>query len=225
MRWITIKGNHILIDDDAPLKNEKKKEEGLKSVSETRARKITNKTAFLRDKLEKQSDEWFDALENQEKHLVRKYTANSLDDENTKYNSKFFRIINRTLDGENVKCFFSKETILGFAETISNAIRKFAIKENIVCYRAMGENEFKSYIPGETIKINRFLSTTINSKKLMNREYKAAIRVPAGAKGAYLGKKASRMPHQQELLLDKGTRFIVISKKGNELVLGVIKDD
>ncbi len=107
------------------------------------------------------------------------------------------------------------------ADNISNAIGKNRLEHDIICYRNLDIDLYSDYNVGDIFKINQFYSTSVIQSAALDKEYKVIIYVPKNSRGAYI-EKISKYPKQREFLIDKGSKYKVLSKKDNEIVLEVI---
>ena len=164
--------------------------------------------------LRKESDEWIKKLTDKEKHAIKKYTYNSGD----KKPNRFFERLNAMLRGD----ISSDEKLQEYADTISSAIRKNKIAQDIIVYRNLDVDLYSDFKVNDVFEEEQFISTSVIQTAALSKKYKLIIYVPKGSNGAYI-EKLSKYPKQRELLLDMKTKFIVLSKKDNVIELKVIK--
>ena len=108
-----------------------------------------------------------------------------------------------------------------YAETISAALKKSKLKHDVICYRNMDTNPCVDLEVGDIFKEKQFISTSVVESAALNKPYKIVIYVPEGSRGAYI-ETISKYPKQRELLLDKGCKYRVLSKKKDMIELEVI---
>lgn len=163
--------------------------------------------------LRKESEVWIDNLTKEEKAAIRKYTYNSGD----KSPNRFFERLNAMLRGADQP----NDNLIKYADTISGAIKKNKIKQDVICYRNLDINPYTDYSIGDIFREPQFTSTSVISGKALDKKFKITLYVPKGSPGAYI-EKISRFPQQRELLLDKNCLFRVISKGNDSIELEVI---
>ena len=89
------------------------------------------------------------------KKAIRKYSYNSYENGPT----AFFKRLNALLRGE-----YNKEDsvlLTKYAETISGAMQKHSLQNDIICYRGVDIDMTAGLEIGTVFKINQFLSTTV----------------------------------------------------------------
>ncbi|PPK79859.1 ADP-ribosyltransferase exoenzyme [Lacrimispora xylanisolvens] len=163
--------------------------------------------------LRKESEVWIDNLTKEEKAAIRKYTYNSGD----KSPNRFFERLNAMLRGADQP----NDNLIKYADTISGAIKKNKIKQDLICFRNLDINPYTDYSIGDIFREPQFTSTSVVSGKALDKKFKITLYVPKGSPGAYI-EKISRFPQQRELLLDKNCLFRVISKGNDSIELEVI---
>ena len=163
--------------------------------------------------LRRESETWVDSLTTEEKAAIQKYTYNSGD----KSPNRFFERLNAMLRGADQP----NDNLLKYADTISSAIKKSRIKQDVICFRNLDINPYTDYSIGDIFREPQFTSTSVVSGKALDKKFKITLYVPKGSPGAYI-EKISRFPQQRELLLDKNCLFRVISKGSNSIELEVI---
>ena len=176
-------------------------------------------TADERDLIDNISKEyilWEKHLSKKEKHLIRKYTFNSHDDNKP---NRFFERLNRALRGNYTGA--DKEKLLVYGKIISNAICRHPISRQIICYRGIDDDLMKDVVVGTTFRFDQFISTSVIEKGALKKKFKYVIVVPEGTKGAYI-ENISAFKGQYEFLLDYSCEFKVISKIGRVVYLEVV---
>lgn len=165
------------------------------------------------DVLRKESVSWIESLSGKEKHAIEKYTYNSGD----RKPERFYERLNAMLRGDMPK----DEKLQEYADTISTAIKKNVLKQDVIAYRGMDID------PSNNIPINglyrgkQFFSTSVIENRSFDSKYKIIIYVKKGSNAAYI-EKLSRYKKQRELLLDKDCIYRVVSRKENVIELEVI---
>lgn len=163
--------------------------------------------------LRKESDVWINTLTNDERRAIRKYTYNSGD----KAPNRFFERLNAMLRGDLPE----DKKLRGYADTISGALKKNRLKNDVICYRRVNANPIEGYEHGDVIHLDQFISTSIIPKGVLKGEYEITIYAPKGTRGAYI-ERLSAFKNQRELLLDKDCLYRVISSEGNKIELEVL---
>ena len=163
--------------------------------------------------LRKESEDWIASLTEAERNAIRKYTYNSGD----KAPNRFFERLNAMLRNETQE----DPVLTKYAETISAALKKSKLKHDVICYRNMDTNPCVDLEVGDIFKEKQFISTSVVESAALNKPYKIVIYVPEGSRGAYI-ETISKYPKQRELLLDKGCKYRVLSKKKDMIELEVI---
>lgn len=165
------------------------------------------------DVLRNESEEWIKTLTGKEKHAIKKYTYNSQD---TKAN-KFYQRLNAMLRGD-MPC---DDLLNKYSDSISNGLKKCTLKHDVVCYRNIEKDVYKDRKVGEIFRERQFTSTSVLENAAMKKPYKITIFVPRGTRAGYI-ESLSSFDKQKELLLDKNTRFRVLSKEENSITLEAI---
>ena len=73
-----------------------------------------------------------------------------------------------------------------YSEEISSGLKKFELKEDIVCYRGMNINPFVGASKNVIYEFDAFTSTSISLSGVINNTFVIEIHVPKGARGAYI---------------------------------------
>lgn len=165
------------------------------------------------DILRNDTEEWIDGLTEKEKHAIRKYTYNSGDEKP----NRFFERLNAMLRGD----VSQDKKLLEYAETISEALKKNKMKQDIICYRNMEFDPYEKYPVGKIFTDRQFISTSVTPKAALAKRFKITILVPKGSRCAYI-ENISKYPKQRELLLDKDCRMRILSKQKDSVLLEVI---
>lgn len=167
------------------------------------------------DTMRKEYDTWIAMLSKDERHAIRKYTKNSLQEEK---GNKFYQKLNAMLRGD-----LPEDTYLrGYADTISGALKKQPLKEDIICFRNVRVDPFAGTKVGTQVSGKQFFSTTVIPSRAVAGECHITIFAPKGTPGAYV-EKLSRKPKQREFLIDKDVQYRIKSRKGKNIVLEVVK--
>lgn len=164
-------------------------------------------------RLYEEADVWKDKLKRDERRYITKYAFNP----GGKGEEKLFYRINAMLRGE-IK---NDEKIQRYADSISNGIKKFDLKDDIICYRRTDNDYSKNCEVGNVFRFHQFLSTSIVSKGTLTGDIFYIIYVHKGTKGALI-ESLSYYKKQKEFLIDKDVLFRVISRKDNVVTLEVI---
>ena len=164
--------------------------------------------------LRKKSIEWVKALTKKEKAAIRKYTKNSIDPKGM----ELFRRLNAMLRGD----INNDATLKRYSDLISRAIAKFKLKNDIVCYRTLDFNPYIKYEVGDYVIEEQFTSTSVIEGRALKKPFVIKIKVPKGAKGAYI-EELSSFPSQREFLIDKKSVFKVTAKGNNSIELELIR--
>ncbi len=190
---------------------------GIIKTEESVAEKLTGFNALSPSSvvniLRSEATKWIDTLNSEEIRAIKKYTQNSGD----KKNNKFYQRLNAMLRGEIDK----NSTLDYYAQVISSALKKNSLGSDIVCYRSVNINHFKSFKVGDIFLPKQFFSTSVSSKGALNEEYKMIIYARKGTKGAYI-EQLSRFPKQREFLIDKDCAYRILSMSDNKIELEVI---
>lgn len=157
---------------------------------------------------------WVSSLTDVEKHAIRKYSYNSMD----RKPNRFFERLNAMLRDDYVGDDYKK--LEEYAKIISKALKKHPLEQDIICYRGVDVNPVQGYEIGAIISFGQFISTYVIKTKALCKRYKMVIRVPKGAKGAYI-ESLSVFPKQREFLLDKDCYYKLLSIKGENIELEV----
>jgi SPP1 gp7 family putative phage head morphogenesis protein len=137
--------------------------------------------------------QWISSLTRDERVGIKLYSGDS-------YNE-----INERLRGGKVEKWDS------IIHTISGALQKFKLQENITVHRA-AEELFSMPIadlPGHVITEKAFMSTSLIGNLFVNSLIQMEIVVPKGAVGSPIIWLSS-YEEEYEFLLDKGTRYVIL---------------
>lgn len=164
--------------------------------------------------LREDSKDWIKQLTSDEKRAIRKYTYNSGD----RKPDRFFEKLNAMLRGDLPE----EEWLKKYADTISGAVKKNKLRHDVICYRNMEFNPYEKYVVGDIVTEKQFISTSVTKNAALDKNFKILFFVSEGSRAAYI-ESISRYPKQRELLLDKGCKLRVLSKKEDSIILEVIK--
>jgi SPP1 gp7 family putative phage head morphogenesis protein len=163
---------------------------------------------------EKDADALFEKLTANQEKALKIYSASGFDAMNRiQYDAGYAKSLSKSQLSEIKKR--NKEAMA--------AIDKGAVKSDIVVFRGEDADITASWKTGETYTRKGFFSTSLSKGKAFKKEGFASleIRVPAGTKAAYIGNQ-SIAGNERELLLQAGSSFKVIERKGNRLVLELV---
>lgn len=163
--------------------------------------------------LRQDSEGWIQKLSEEEKRALKKYTYNSGD----KKPNRFYERLNAMLRGELPE----EKRLKEYAETISGALNKNRLKQDIIAYRGMDIDPTNGAEAGSLFAPEQFFSSSVIDTRSFDAKYKFILFVKKGSKAAYI-EKLSYFPAQRELLLDKDCIYRVISRNGNIIELEVI---
>lgn len=194
------------------------------STTAKKAKKVTYKTFKGNDAAHAWSVEniydtaWSDALTDTERKAINAYTGS------------WYKWINRYLRGVSDVI---NDDIRSTIDNLSSALSKTSISENVTVSRGIGDenamsnllgissSDFEALLAdnpnnlaGMVMKDSGFMSTTVNSRvtSTFSSKFELRLNVPEGTQGAYIA-PLSGLVHEHELLLDKGTSFVVDSVK------------
>lgn len=165
------------------------------------------------DTLRKESEEWINGLTEKEKRAIRKYTYNSGD----RKPNRFFERLNAMLRGDAAGDNRLKE----YADTISNALKKNKLKQDIIAYRGVDIDPTAGAEIGDIVAPGQFFSTSVIDARSFGAGYKIVVYAKKGSNAAYV-EALSHFPKQRELLIDKDCFYRVLSRKGNTIELEVL---
>jgi hypothetical protein len=165
------------------------------------------------DVLRKASREWIENLTEAEIKAIKRYTYNSGD----KKPDRFFERLNSMLRGDTQE----DSKLRQYAETISGAIKRNRLEDDVICYRGTNVNPAEGMNIGDVIKIGQFYSTSVVKSKSFTSDYMVKIYVRKGSSAAYI-EELSVFKGQREMLLDKDCFYKVISNKENMVELEMI---
>jgi SPP1 gp7 family putative phage head morphogenesis protein len=163
---------------------------------------------------EKDADNLFDKLSDNQKRALKMYSASE------------FAAMNRVqYDADYAKSLPAARLaeIKKMNSYARAAIDKGLVSTDTVVYRGEQPSVTASWKPGEIHKRSGFFSTSLSRSKafITNDSVSIEIRVPAGARGAYIGHQ-SIAENERELLLQADSSFRVIERKGKKLVLELV---
>lgn len=178
-------------------------------------RKVEVDTKNVVNVLRNEYDKWIDVLSEEEKYAIEKYSWNSFDMSNNR--RSFFKRLNAMLRGDLTE---EKEMLDKYADIISRAISKHSIEHEVVCFRGSDYDLSDGVAVGESFVSLQFVSTSVIRSKILKGQYEFIIHIPKGANVAYI-EKLSRFKNQRELLIDRNTVFVVLSRNGFQVELEV----
>lgn len=120
-----------------------------------------------------------------------------------------------------------KKHVTKITNETEKAINKSTIKENITTFKGTDKKDWDNYKEGEVFSLSFFNSTSVSKKvgnnysELNENPYMLEIKVPKGAKALYLGKNSANK-NEYELLIQKDTKYKVISKENNKMILEIV---
>ena len=157
---------------------------------------------------------WIKLLSTEEIRAIKKYSYNSYD----KKPYKFYERLNAMLRGYVSP---EKDMLERYADIISAALNKHTLQQAIICYRGSVIDITEGFDVGDIIISNQFMSTSLVESKAFSDKYKYKIYAPKGTKGAYI-EEISLFPRQREFLIDRNTKFRLLSRYKNRLELEVL---
>lgn len=160
--------------------------------------------------LRKDSDKWIQTLSDDEIKAIRKYTYNGKDKDGLRLFEKINGYLENRYDPINEN---EEEIILRNAYNIEQGLLKNKLKHDIILYR---KENFPDGLNGE---VNKFLSTSVTKRGVLEKSPNVAIIAPKGSNGAYVEQLAdSRFKKQREFLLNKDNSFKMIYNDNNAMV-------
>lgn len=159
------------------------------------------------------SIKWINSLTKEEIRCVQKYTLNKV-----KETPKFYERLNMMLRGELPE----NESLRYYADTISEALKRSILNENMICYRGMDINVFENYGVGDLITLNQFTSTSVKQSAAFDKPVQMIIYAQKGTKGVAYIEQISEFPKQREMLFDKDCIYEVLSKQENLIEVRVV---
>jgi hypothetical protein len=163
---------------------------------------------------EKDADSLFEKLTANQERALKMYSASGFDSMNRiQYDAEYAKSLSKAKLSEIKK----------INRDVTEAIDKGLVKSDIVVFRGENANITASWKPGEIHKREGFLSTSLSKGKafITKDSVSLEIRVPADTRAAYIGHQ-SIPGNERELLLQTGSSFRVIERKGNRLVLELV---
>ena len=152
------------------------------------------------------------------------------------YSSTAYTPINEHLRGINRT---ADPTTLAHIENLDRLTERDGLDRDITVYRTDGgrglpnggnlsPKDFKK-LQGTVIRDSGFTSTSIKSGRYAMGDFDYEIRVPKGARGAYIASESNFGYHEAEFLLGRGTAYRVVEAKRikgrNRLVMEIISDE
>jgi hypothetical protein len=166
--------------------------------------------------MRKAFDSWLPSVSGEEYSSLVKYTKNV----EKKGVKPFFERLNTALRDKVIL----SDRMKYHSDNISNAIYKFNLLHDIVCYRATKKNFFDKYSVGELFYADYFLSSSASRAGALKGKFLTIIRAPKGSRCAYI-EKLSLYPSQREVLFDKSCQYRVVEKNDKYMVIEVINND
>ena len=166
--------------------------------------------------MRKAFDGWLPSVSGEEYASLVKYTKNAEE----KGIKPFFERLNTALRDKVIL----SDRMKYHSDNISNAINKFNLPHDIVCYRATKKNFFDKYSVGELFYADYFLSSSASRAGALKGKFLTIIRAPKGSRCAYI-EKLSLYPSQREVLFDKSCQYRVVEKNEKFMVIEVINND
>lgn len=175
---------------------------------------VSAKTA--REKLLSESKEWAKKMHPKEIRSITKYAFNMGD----RKGNEFFRRLNAALAGRGKLTSSLKQ----HADNISNGIKKFVLRENIICYRGIDLDPTAGIEVGGLYFPQQFLSSSISSHASFKKKYVMVIYARRGATGAYIENFSPYGETQKEFLFDKDCVYRILYRRGNKIGIEVFTD-
>lgn len=161
----------------------------------------------------------FEEFTEKEKEAMLLYTYKSED-------------INRKLWGSNHIKEIYYQNVDDIIKNLDSVMEKSVIEENIIVYRGTNRKYFENLKVGEVFEIKSYFNTSLDSYwgKIFNTKIEEnkndplliEIKVPKGSKGFYVGHN-SGLTYMKELILDRNTKYKVLSFDDEKLQLEVVK--
>lgn len=141
----------------------------------------------------------------------------------TSYTNESYAPMNALLRGTVYESYYEDEK--SAKAKISRLDKVFeeapTVPSNLVAYREMSSGIIDKLKPGDIFQDKGFVSTTIKKDLGFGGDTKLEIRVPKGTKGIYIA-PLSYFEDEQELLLNRNTKFKIIEKTGNKVIVEVV---
>lgn len=216
--WRTVGGRRIFIKDGQDLATAMK--ESRKFSKSTKFIELDNNSKELTT-AQSQSDNVFKSMKEQDKLMIDDYTAGGYEQLNNYLRGNYVPSDNK------MKEYLEKQN-----DSISYSISQYKLETDLKLYRGQGADIYSSLKVGDTLIEKGFTSTSCSksvaldfSKHYNNdKEYLIEINVPKTSKCLYIGRNGSFKYDEGEFLLDKNTKFKVIQKESNKIVLEVKND-
>jgi len=124
---------------------------------------------------------------------------------------------------------------------IDSAMDKFSLNKDVVVYSGTKVKHYTDWKVGDIKRIDAYLSTSAREKPFaktfyntVNKEYNKTgnvldkplmleIRVPSGTKSIYVGDNTGFHKKEMELILGHGLNYKVVERKGDRMILEVMK--
>ena len=208
-KWITINGARIPIGEDGELQGavgERIHGEAFSPASDSKIKEYAE-----------QSDKVFELLTPEEVEGI------------DSYKDAYFAYINNHLNG---KSEMNIEDLDGWVDGIDSAIEKFNVTDDLVAYRGTSSKHYNDLNAGDVFTEKGYYSTSLSES--VAEEFKdetsarggnpvmVEVRVPKGAKAIYLGHNGGDNFDENELLVARDTKYKVIDKSRDKIVLEVI---
>lgn len=168
----------------------------------------------VESQLLKNNDDWVKKLTDDEYRSIDKYTFNPGD----KSPNKFYQVVNRYLRGLNDS---GDKDLSRHIENIENGLNKNNLPSGIICYRGQSVDSWEENSIGDYIPLEGFTSTSISPDGAFGGSIRITFKIKS-ANGAYL-EPISKFKNQKEVLLQHLSLGVLLSKKENEYVIGVIE--
>lgn len=161
-----------------------------------------------------EANKWDKILSAREKRSITKYAFNMGD----KKGHEFFRRLNAALSGrEKLTPSLKKH-----AENISSGLKKFSLRENIVCFRGVDINPVEGQEVGEVFYPGQFISSSISRRGAFKKKWVLEIHARPGATGAFIENYSPYGERQAEFLFDMACGYRILKISGNRIVLEVM---
>ncbi len=197
---------------------EKRKMVGVKTEEEIKATRF--KRTFnavpkenVVEAMRKDSLKWINSLSKEEIRCIQKYTLNEGDEK-----LKFYERLNAMLRGEMAEDKKNRY----YADTISGALKRSTLGENIICYRGLDINPINGVKVGQYVNLYQFTSTSVKSSAAFKKQTRIVIYAKKGSRGVAYVEKISKKPKQREVLFDKDCVYRVLSNKDDIIELEVL---
>jgi len=218
--WKTIGGRRVFIKNGQSLSDAMRESGKFPSVRDFKPADERTVTAYAI-----QSDQVFKDFTYFERDSVKRYT------------NEAFASVNAYLNGTekfNDQDSADNDKLINY---LDSAVEQGNITSDLIVYRGTETKYYDNYKAGDTFTEKMYYSTSLIRdvaqefcdeapwRSQSEKNTVLEIQVPKGTRALYVGYHAGNNWDEREIILKRNTKFRVVSKENDKIVLGVVGDE